>query len=253
MKTKFVITLVVTAVAFVLGGRSLLAGDSAQTSPASRLLPPSGLTSRTSTLQASSEPAACCAVVEEKPACCPPVVKAPACCAEEAPEAPLSERSLYQLEATWTDDAGQAVSLTTLRGRPVVIAMFFASCGYACPVLVSDMARMRELLPADVRAEARLVLVSFDTERDTPAVLKDFRERSALDEGWVLLRGEDAPVQELAMLLGVKFKRDANGQFSHSNLFTVLDREGEVAYQRNGLMGDVSEAAQAVSVAARQP
>ncbi len=227
MKMKFAVVLAVTAVAYVLGGRSLLAGDSAPAARASTLLP-----------QISAA------------ACCPPVVAKPACCAEEEPDAPLSARSLYQLDATWTDDAGQPASLATSRGRPVVLAMFFASCGYACPVLVSDMARLRELLPAEVRAETRLVLVSFDTERDTPAVLKDFRERSALDDGWVLLRGEDAPVQELAMLLGVKFKRDANGQFSHSNLITVLDREGEVAYQRNGLMGDMSETAKAVSVAA---
>lgn len=53
------------------------------------------------------------------------------------------------------------------------------------------------------------------------------------------------------MLLGVKFKRDANGQFSHSNLITVLNLEGEISHQRNGLMGDMSEAAKAVALAAK--
>src|SRR5690606_20626551 len=153
---------------------------------------------------------------------------------------------LYQHDAVWTSDAGEPFALATLRGRPVVLTMFFASCGYACPVLVSDMQRLRELLPAEVRDETRFVLVSFDTERDTPEALREFRERSTLDEAWVLLRGDDTAVQELAMLLGIKFKRDANGQFSHSNLLTILDAEGEITHRRNGLMGDVSEAARAV-------
>lgn len=246
MKTKILVAVAASVVALVVGGRSLFAGDSPQASRASTLLPPI--------------PA---------PACCAPVVAKPACCAidevaaDEAAVMPvgasaassegkaLSDRSIYQLDAGWTDDAGKARTLASLRGRPVVLTMFFASCGYACPVLVSDMQRLRELLPAAVRAETRFVLVSFDTARDTPEVLRAFRERSSLDDGWVILRGEEAPVQELAMLLGVKFKRDANGQFSHSNLITILNVEGEMTYQRNGLMGDVSETARAVALAVR--
>lgn len=228
MKTKFVVG--VAALVFVtVAGRSLLAGDSALTARASTPSP--------------QGPA---------PACCAPVVAKPACCAAEEAAAPLSARSLYQHDAVWTNDAGEGFALATLRGRPVVLTMFFASCGYACPVLVSDMQRLRELLPAEVRDEARFVLVSFDTERDTPEALRAFRERSALNDAWVLLRGDEAAVQELAMLLGIKFKRDANGQFSHSNLLTILDGEGEIAHRRNGLMGDVSEAARAVVLAARQ-
>lgn len=176
-----------------------------------------------------------------------------ACAAEKAVtlEAPLTGRSIYQVDATWTNDAGEKVTLASLRGRPVVLAMFFANCEYACPVLVSDMRRLRDTLPADVRARAQFVLVSFDSARDTPAALKAYRERASLDSGWTLLHGDADSVQELAMVLGVKFKEDARGQFSHSNLITVLNDGGEIAYQRAGLMGDVSEAAKAVVVAAK--
>jgi protein SCO1 len=186
----------------------------------------------------AAKTAGCCAV--EKPAVA-------SCCAAMSPALPLTAKSLYQLEAGWTNDAGQPVQLTSLRGRPVVIAMFFARCEYACPVLVSDLQRLRESLPAETRAKTQFVLVSFDSARDTPAALKAFREKSALGDSWTLLRGEPEAVQELAMLLGVKFKQDARGQFAHSNLFTVLNAEGEVAHQKNGLMGDVSEAAKVVT------
>lgn len=203
--------------------------------------------------------ASCCAVPAAKPeaaGCCaaakPPTAR---CCSAQEPVAaarPLSDKSLYQLESSWTDDAGQPVSLASLRGQPVVLAMFFASCEYACPVLVNDMKRLRTLMPEAARETTRFVLVTFDTARDTPAVLKAYRERAELEpKVWSLLRGDDASVQELAMLLGVKFKQDARGQFAHSNLITILNAEGEVVHQHAGLMGDVSEAAKAAVLAAK--
>lgn len=202
----------------------------------------------------AAEPAAppCCPEPAPPPACC--AVEKPAvaaCCAEEKPAAPLSARSIYQLDAKWTNDAGATVQLAALRGQPVVLAMFFSHCEYACPVLVHDMQRLRAALPEALREKARLVLVSFDTQRDTPAALKAYRERAALDGSWTLLHGDTGAVQELAMLLGVKFKQDAKGQFSHSNLFTILNAEGEIAHQHVGLNGDVSEAAKAMVLAAK--
>jgi protein SCO1/2 len=182
-----------------------------------------------------------------KHACC----EAAACVAEAAAPAALSAKSIYQLDSRWTNDAGAEVALASLRGRPVVIAMFFAHCEYACPVLVSDLQRLRASLPAGIRERAQFVLVSFDSARDTPAALHAYREQGGLDASWTLLHGDVNSVQELAMLLGVKFKQDPRGQFSHSNLITVLNDEGEIAYQRAGLMGDVSEAAKAVTVAAK--
>jgi protein SCO1/2 len=129
--------------------------------------------------------------------------------------------------------------------------MFFASCEYACPILVNDMQRIRQTLPEAVREQAQFVLVSFDDTRDTPAALHAYRERANLDSSWVLLHGKAASVQELAMLLGVKYQRDNRGQYAHSNLITVLNPEGEVVHQRNGLQGEVSQAANAVKLATK--
>lgn len=170
------------------------------------------------------------------------------CAAMPAPAAtPVSDRSLYQFDATWQNDAGQTFALASLKGRPVVIAMFFASCTYACPVLVSDMQRIRASLPEAVRAKAAFVLVSFDSARDTPVALKAYRERLGLDASWTLLHGAPDDVQELAMLLGVKYKQDAAGNFSHSNLITVLNPAGEIVQQRTGLQGDIAETVRAIA------
>lgn len=160
----------------------------------------------------------------------------PPCCRKELPaSAPLPDKSLYQVDSSWTNDANLPVSLASLRGRPVVLTMFFARCEFACPMLVNDMKRIEAALPAQLRTNVTFALVSFDSERDTPTALAAFRKLHELGSNWILLTSTADNVQELAALLGVKYKRDARGQFAHSNLITLLNAEGEVAVQQVGL------------------
>lgn len=184
--------------------------------------------------------------------CCkqkPTPKKAPCCEAMDA--LPFSKDSLYQTEATFTDDTGKAFKLGELRGRPVVLTMFFASCGYACPLLVSDLETIRTQLPEELRERAAFVLVSFDTARDTPTALAAYRARRGLAGQWTLLHGSADSVRELAALLGVKYQQTADGMFSHSNLITILNAQGEIVHTRAGLKGGLVEAAAALAVAAR--
>ena len=169
-----------------------------------------------------------------------------ACCAALA-AVPFSKNSLYQADASFTTDTGRPFTLGELRGRPVVLAMFFASCGYACPLIVSDMQSIRARLPAGLRERAAFVLISFDVVRDTPAALAQYRIQRSLDAQWTLLHGSADSVRELAALLGVKYKQEADGAFSHSNLITVLSAEGEIIHQRTGLQGGIEETAAAVA------
>lgn len=163
--------------------------------------------------------------------------KPPACCAKpaEPATAAVSDKSLFQIESSWTNDRTNVLQLTALGGRPLVVAMFFAKCEYACPVLVHDMKKVQAALPEEFRTRVGFVLVSFDTARDTPAALAAYRQIHELPDNWSLLRGSADDVLELAALLGVKFKQDARGQFAHSNLLTVLNPGGEVVHQQIGL------------------
>ena len=179
------------------------------------------------------------------------------CCAsaEEvtAPHAGLSDRSLYQIDSAWTNDVGAEVKLDSLKGRPQVVAMFFANCTYACPLLVYQMQQIEAALPETFRDKVGFTLISFDTERDTAPVLHNYRVGHALaNERWTLLRGGPDDVLELAALLNVKFKKDAQGQFQHSNVLTLLNAEGEIAYQQLGLNSDQAEIIRRASELARK-
>jgi protein SCO1/2 len=173
-----------------------------------------------------------------------PAPAARACCAKEAAAVvPLPDTSIYQLESVWKPDTGGSLKLKSLAGRPQVVTLFFASCQVACPILVNDLKRLEAALPEELRGRVGFVLVSIDPERDTPAALAAYRKAHRLPPSWTLLHGEAADVLELAAVLGVNYKRDASGQFAHSNLITVLNARGEVATRLVGLNQPVEEIA----------
>ncbi len=179
-------------------------------------------------------------VAEEKPPCCRPAL------ALGQP----TDKSLYLLDSKWTSDVGRTIPLSVFRGRPQVVAMFFSHCEYACPILVNDMKKLQAALPPEVAAKVDFLLVSFDTARDTPAALAQYRAKEHLAvKNWTLLRGGADDVRELAALLGINYAADARGQFAHSNVITVLNAEGEIVFQQPGLNTNPSALAAAVTKA----
>jgi formylglycine-generating enzyme required for sulfatase activity len=126
---------------------------------------------------------------------------APCCLVEKSASPPhlASDRSLYQLGSTWTSDDAHETKLDALRGRPQVLALFFASCEFSCPILVHELKALEESLPAELRDAVGFTLVSIDPERDTPTALRAYRERLRLSrEHWTLLRGNADDVRALA-------------------------------------------------------
>ena len=183
-------------------------------------------------------------------------VKTPCCTTNTLHTAfALTDKSLYQLDSTWTNDTGHSLKLSALQGRVQVVAMFFASCQYACPVIVHNMKRLEAALPKTAQTNVHFVLVTFDTQHDTPEALRTYREHQELPtDRWALLRAAPDDTLELAALLGVKYKREATGQFAHSNLITVLNANGEIIHQQAGLNRDINETVKAIerAVAAAQ-
>lgn len=160
--------------------------------------------------------------------------------------------SLYQLDGVWQDSDGAEMRLADLRGQAVVGAMIYSSCEYACPLILNDMKRIEAALPRPARASTRFVLFSFDPDRDSPEALARYREqRDLLGDNWVTLRAPDATVRELAVVLGVRYKK-AGEDFAHSNLVIVLDEEGVPRLRQEGLNNPPDRAVAALrEIAAR--
>jgi len=154
-------------------------------------------------------------------------------------DVPLTDESLYQIGVTWSDQNGRSVQLASLRGKPVVISMVFTRCAWACPMIVQDMKKIAARLPDDVKDRVHYVLVTLDPARDTPDVLAEFARTHHLDATqWTLLRGTASDVRLLAALLGTRYREEANGQFSHTNMISILNEEGEIVHVQEGLGSD---------------
>ncbi len=162
-----------------------------------------------------------------------------------APSAPASESavadpaagpSLYELQVPLTTQEGKAAGLDVHRGSPVLLAMFYATCPSACPVLMEDIKRLESRLPPEVRARTRVLLVSLDPAKDEPPILKAAAERHSVDETrWTLARAPDENVRELAAVLGVKYRGRPDGEIDHSSAIYLLDEDGVIVEKSEGL------------------
>lgn len=155
-----------------------------------------------------------------------------------APPAPRPDvGSIYDLDLRLAGADGHGLDLARLRGHPVVAGMFFAACPSACPLLIRDLRQMVAALPARAQADLRILLVSFDPARDTPAVLADVLRRHGLDwDRWLLAApADDDGARVAAAALGIRYRRTADGQFEHTRRVTLLDAGGHVRAQSDDL------------------
>ncbi len=148
---------------------------------------------------------------------------------EAAAASPRSDQSLYALPMTLTDQDGAKIGLDVFRGEPVFMGMFYSTCPSACPILVSTIKRVMVGLDAGADADIRVLLVSFDPERDTPQALHAVVSERGLDARWKLANAPEDQVRELAALLGIQYRRLPDGKnFSHTSSIVLLDRSGVI-------------------------
>jgi protein SCO1/2 len=166
----------------------------------------------------------------------------------------LEGQSIYNLSDKWTAQDGRESKLTSLSGRPVVIAMLYTSCQTACPMTVTDLKRIEASLPPETLAKVRFAVFSFDPKRDTTAKLAEFAKTRSLDTSrWTLYHGSKAAVRKLAAVLGIQYKQDSAGEFDHSNVITLVDSGGVIRKQKVGLGGEPEEMVEAITSLAPAP
>jgi protein SCO1 len=160
----------------------------------------------------------------------------------------LPAGSLYDLGLKVVGTDGRSRPLDDWRGHPVLASMFFASCPTACPLLINDLQRLEAALPADLRDETRVLLVSFDPKRDSPAVLEGVVGQHGLDSRrWRVVAAENEDsARLLAAALGIRYRAAAWGMFDHTVRVAVLDGAGRIRARS----GDVMALAPALRAAA---
>lgn len=146
--------------------------------------------------------------------------------------------SVYQLQARLTDQRGEAITLDSARGQPVLVSMFYTSCQFVCPMLIDAARETQAALPEAERGRVKVLLISFDPARDTPEKLSTMaRERQLDPRRWTLARTDAATVRKIAALLKFQYRALPDGEFNHSAELILLDGEGRIAARTSQLAG----------------
>lgn len=146
--------------------------------------------------------------------------------------APLPCDSLYQTPLVLRDQQGRRFSLLSLRGRPVLVSMFYASCTSVCPLTVEAIERIRRAVDTPGQAELSVLMISFDPRRDHIARLAGFARAHRLDPAhWRIARTEQGDLDAFAATLGVAYRARDNGEFSHNATVALLDADGRIVTQ----------------------
>ncbi len=139
---------------------------------------------------------------------------------------------------TLTEASGRTVSLSDLRGKVWIASFIFTHCAGQCPILTHHLALAQRELP--VREYLKLVSISVDPDRDTPAVLTKYAADNGADRSrWWFLTGDKAVIRRLAIETFKLPVADNPGSddepILHSSKFVLVDRVGAIRGYYDGL------------------
>jgi protein SCO1/2 len=144
-------------------------------------------------------------------------------------------------DVTLVNQDGEAVSLSDYRGRALALTFIFTRCPLPdyCPLMMKNFAAVHAALVADEALAARthLLTVSFDTEHDTPEVLrafgKPFQKTDPPFTHWELASGTEEAIRTLGGPLGLDYVEESRS-FTHNLRTAVVDPEGKLHILRRG-------------------
>lgn len=174
------------------------------------------------------------------------------CAADLQPPASPPADQLYDMHPALRDETGASIPIDMFRGHPLLVSMFYGSCPSACPLLISNVARIDAQLPPAVRDDTRVLLVSFDPEHDTPERLTSMASAHRLDLArWSLAVAPDEESRALADFLGIHYRKLPEGGFEHTSVIIAFDRSGAAIGRAEGPDTDIAPMVDALERAAR--
>src|SRR5438105_4135119 len=136
------------------------------------------------------------------------------------------------LDYQFTNELGEAVSLSQFQGQALAITFFFTRCPIPdfCPRLSKNFEEASRKLAALPNAPTNwhFLSVSFDTDFDTPSILKAYAGNYHYNPAhWSFLTGAREKIGELARLSEVTIEPEG-AFFNHSFRTLVIDAAGRL-------------------------
>ncbi|MBK8369256.1 MAG: SCO family protein [Bacteroidetes bacterium] len=147
----------------------------------------------------------------------------------------IPDESLFNLTSVWKTQENKSLKIQSFQGKVTIAAMVFTHCEGACPRIVADIQRIEKSFTPEELKNIHFLLISMDPERDTPERCTEFAKEYQLNTNWTLISSSEDATIEMANVLNVKVKKLSGGGFDHSNTIHVINQQGLITYQQNGL------------------
>lgn len=142
-----------------------------------------------------------------------------------------------------TQDSVSVTFPDDFKGQYVVLGFIYTNCPDICPLITQNLIKIQRDLgyPDDIQ----FLGVSFDPERDTPSVLRNYKEAFKLGENFDFITGETSTIK--AMMDSVRVRTQVSlstttddGKelyfLNHSDKIMVLDKKSRVIIEYGGSM-----------------
>lgn len=139
-------------------------------------------------------------------------------------------------ELTMLDQRGETVSLSSFRGKPLLVNFFYSGCYRICPnstrALHKSVKAMRDRFGDD---QFNVISIGFDQPTDSPMALREYAAKQSIRyDNWTFLSPARADVAEIARSFGFSFVPTPMG-FDHTLQVSVVDSAGIIRQQ---VLGD---------------
>ncbi|MGQ0541755.1 MAG: SCO family protein [Blastocatellia bacterium] len=166
-------------------------------------------------------------------------------------QTPLPEKISEQIgkevpNFSLTNQEGKRISMKDYRGKSLAITFIYRECPLPdyCIKMSQGFSTLAVQLNGtkEFKDKIRLLTISFDPTRDTPAKLKEYgigylgNPEKPDFTVWQLAVGNDKEIRALADFFDLIYEIDANDktQFNHSLVTAVISPDGKVAKILNG-------------------
>ncbi len=139
---------------------------------------------------------------------------------------------------SYTNQDGNKVSLSDLKGKVWLANFIFTSCTTVCPPMTKNMSDLQDMLNDEKVKNYEIVSFSVDPTRDTPEALKTYISHYNADESnWNLVTGyRDKDIREFAekSFQALAVPDPNSDQFIHGTSFYLVNKEGTVVKSYDG-------------------
>ncbi|MGF1671305.1 MAG: SCO family protein [Balneolaceae bacterium] len=144
-----------------------------------------------------------------------------------------------------TDQNGNSVIFPDdLKGTPVVMGFIYTHCPDICSLITANLKKIHDEM--DEPGSVQYVLVTFDPERDTPAVLRNYAGAFNMNgPSFLFLTGDPAEIDRMMKRMTVRkqisyTKELENGEeiyfINHSDKILLLNKKGQQVMDYGGSM-----------------